>query len=171
MRQDFLDFVDAEYALVVRFVMYTGASLADARDAAQHMALQGWRKVLDGVWDQVTNPPAWARTVALNHHRAQHRNDPGFPLGTSIDPPEPGPDHAELTGQARDLVTLLRSLDADCRSVFAFDLDGFSSADIAAALNITRRKVLDLRAKARRQLKRHPCITDITGRERRTTSG
>ncbi|WP_242907711.1 RNA polymerase sigma factor [Actinomadura terrae] len=171
MRQDFLDFFDSEYARLVRFVMYTGASLEDARDAAQQMALQGWRKVLEECWDQVADPAAWARAVALNHHRAQHRNRSQVPLGEGIDPPASGPGHAELTGQAHDMVTLLRSLDADCRAVIAFDLDGFSGADIADALGIPQRKVLDLRAKARKHLKQHPCITSIIGRERRTTSG
>ncbi|GAA2734955.1 sigma factor [Actinocorallia aurantiaca] len=64
---------DAEYALVVRFMMRTGAGLADAEDAMQHVAEQGWRKVTSGQWDQVHLPRAWARTVALNHHRAQCR--------------------------------------------------------------------------------------------------
>jgi Sigma-70 region 2 len=71
MRQTFLDFFDAESPLVVRFLMRNGASMVDAEDAAQYMALQGWRKVQRDQWDQITYPPAWARRVALNYHRAQ----------------------------------------------------------------------------------------------------
>ncbi|MGI5330921.1 sigma-70 family RNA polymerase sigma factor [Actinomadura nitritigenes] len=152
MRQDFLDFFDAEYLLVVRFMMRMGACLADAEDAAQYMAMQGWRKVQKEQWDQVTNPPAWARKVALNHHRAQHRDRTEVPLATDVDPPASGPGHTELSNQARDVVALLQRLDSHSRVVIACDLDDIPSADIAAMLGITQQKVRDLRAKARRQL-------------------
>ncbi|WP_165975869.1 sigma-70 family RNA polymerase sigma factor [Actinomadura rubrisoli] len=155
MRQDFLDFFDTEYVLVVRFLMRTGASLADAEDAAQHMAVQGWRKVQRGRWSQIANPPAWARTVALNHHRARLHGRSEIPLDLGIDSPGPGPGHAELTGQARDLVTLLQLLDDDCRAVIAFDLDDIPADQIVAALGKTPQQVRDLRKKARKKLKEH----------------
>ncbi|WP_165495311.1 sigma-70 family RNA polymerase sigma factor [Actinomadura roseirufa] len=166
-RQEFLDFLDAEYAYVVRFVMRTGASLADAEDAAQHMAVQGWRKVLRGQWNReaLPRPSAWARRVALNHHRAEHRDQGAISIGPDADRPAPGPGHAELTGQARDLVALLRVLDPECRMVIAFDLDDIPSADIARELGITQQQVRDRRAKARRLLKaRLASVTDREGR-------
>lgn len=153
MQHEFRDFIEAEYVLLVRFLMRAGASLPDAEDAVQHMAMQGWRTVQRGQWRYIDRPRAWARKVALNHHRAQH-DGVRVPLGPDVDPPAPGPGHAELTGQARDLVRLLQLLDQDCRAVIAFDLDDIPSADIAATLGMTPRQVRDLRAKARRQMKR-----------------
>ncbi|REF00459.1 RNA polymerase sigma factor [Thermomonospora umbrina] len=155
MRQDFLDFFDAEYALVVRFMMRMGADLADAEDAMQHVAEQGWRMVVSGRWDQIAHPRAWARRVARNHHLAQCRKRDGTGLRPDVDTPEPGPGHAELIGQARDLVALLQRLNVDCRAVIAFTLDAIPDHDIAAALETTPQQVRDLRKKARRQLARH----------------
>ncbi|MGI5202792.1 sigma-70 family RNA polymerase sigma factor [Spirillospora sp. CA-108201] len=152
--QEFRDFLEAEYDLLVRFVMRAGASLPDAEDAVQHTAMQGWRTVQRGQWHHIVRPRAWARKVALNHHRSQ-RDRAGAPLGPDTDPPAAGPGHAELTGQARDLIRVLRLLDRDCRAVIAFDLDDVPGADIAAALGMTPRRVRDLRAKARRQMRRH----------------
>jgi hypothetical protein len=42
MRQDFLDFFDAEYHLVVRFMMRNGASLGAAEDSAQEAFVRSW---------------------------------------------------------------------------------------------------------------------------------
>lgn len=152
MRRNFLDFFDAEYALVVRFMMRMGAGLADAEDAMQHVAEQGWRKVKRGQWGQVPFPRAWARTVALNHHRAQRRKHNEVPLDPNTDEPQPGPGHAELIGQSRDLVALLQHLDADCRTVIACDLDDIPASETATMLGRTPQQVRDLRKKARRQL-------------------
>ncbi|WP_165969241.1 sigma-70 family RNA polymerase sigma factor [Actinomadura sp. KC06] len=154
MRQDFLDFVDAEYHLVVRLVMRDGADLADAQDAAQQAFLQGWRRVEDGRWGEIVHPRAWIREVAFRHHRAQCRARSQTPLGPDVDFPEPGPGHAELTGEARDVVAFLQRLDPDCRAVIAFDLDGIPPGAIATTLGITEQKVRDLRKKARKQLKK-----------------
>jgi RNA polymerase sigma factor (sigma-70 family) len=155
VRKDFLNFFDAEYHLVVRLVMRNGANLADAQDATQQAFLQAWRLVKRGRWGEIAHQRAWIRAVAFNHHRAEHRARAQKPLGLDMELPELGPGHADLTGQARDVVALLQRLDHDCRAVIAFDLDDIPSSVIAATLLITEQKVRDLRKKARRQLKRH----------------
>ncbi|WP_067829136.1 RNA polymerase sigma factor [Actinomadura kijaniata] len=163
MREDFLDFLDTEYHLVVRFMMFYGANLHDAQDATQHMAAQGWRKVQQGRWDQVRHPQAWARRVALNHYRAERSAQIKLTLTDAEPDTEPGagllaagPEHAELTGQARDVVSLLHRLDdLNCRAVIALDIDGFTTADIADVVGRTHQQVRTLRAKARRHLKTH----------------
>jgi RNA polymerase sigma factor (sigma-70 family) len=152
VRQDFLDFFDAEYLLVVRFMMRVGATLPDAQDAAQHMAEQGWRTTLAGRWNQISNPRGWARTVALNHHRASiRRRLLDAPSGLRCE--VAFPDHGELVGQAQDLVALLRTLDTDSRAVIAFDLDDTPAEQIALALGKTAQEIRDLRKKARKKLK------------------
>jgi RNA polymerase sigma factor (sigma-70 family) len=153
MRQDFLDLFDAEFALLVRFVMRDGATLHDAQDSAQHAFMQGWRAVRDGRWERIDRPRAWIRTVALRHHRARARAE--VPVSQAPETAAPGPGHAELTGQARDLVAALRLLDDDARAVLAFHLDDIPTCDIAAHLNITDQRARDLLKKARRTLRRH----------------
>ena len=143
-------FFEDDYRLVVRFVMRMGASMEDAQEAAQHMAERAVRKLKRGQWDKVPYPRAWARQVALNHYRAQRRFE--LPFSSIVDAPEPGPGHAELTGQARDMVMLLQRLDEDCREVIAFDLDDIPGPEIAKALGKTKEQVRDLRKKGRRQL-------------------
>jgi RNA polymerase sigma factor (sigma-70 family) len=155
MREDFLDFLSAEYYRVVRLVMRDGASLADAQDAAQEAFLQGWRQVKGGRWNEITHQGAWIRKVALREHRGRYRARTEVELGPDVNCSDPGPGHAELTGQARDVVALLQRLSPDCRAVIAFDLDDIPTVEIAAALDITEQKVRDLRKKARRQLTGH----------------
>ncbi|WP_378186595.1 sigma-70 family RNA polymerase sigma factor [Actinomadura rayongensis] len=153
MRQDFLDFFDAEFHLVVRFVMRDGAGLHDAQDCAQHAFVQGWRTVQNGRWEQITQPRAWIRTVALRHHRTFDRRQ--VPVLQLPEAPAPGPGHAEITGQARDLVAALRLLDQDARTALAFTLDDIPTPVIAAHLDVSEQRVWDLLKKARRTLKKH----------------
>ena len=102
-RKQFLDFYDAEYHEVVRFVMRDGATLHDAQDAAHEAFFQAYRKVQTGQWQHLADPRAWTRKVALNHYRAQRRFM--VPIDPVPEAPEQGLGHAELTGQALDLVT------------------------------------------------------------------
>lgn len=154
MRRDFLGFFDAEYPLVVRFLMRTGASLPDAEDATQRMFETGWRKVQRCEWDQIAHPGAWARKVALNHYHARPGCGGEVPLGADIDRTAPGLGHADLTDQARDLITLLHRLEEDCRMVFALRLDCIPGPEIAAMLNLPEQRVRDLYKRARRDLRK-----------------
>ncbi|WUH99436.1 sigma-70 family RNA polymerase sigma factor [Spirillospora sp. NBC_00431] len=153
MRQDFLDFFDAEFHLVVRFVMRDGADLHAAQDSAQHAFVQAWRMVRRDRWEHVGQPRAWIRTVALRHHRTRDRTE--IPVQQLPEPATPGPMHAELADQARDLVAALRLLDEDTRAVLAFHLDDVPTHTIAVHLDISEQRVRDLLKKARRTLKKH----------------
>ncbi|TYB42251.1 sigma-70 family RNA polymerase sigma factor [Actinomadura chibensis] len=154
-RQDYLDFFAAEFPLVVRFVMLDGADHHKAQDCAQHAFLKGWQRVLDGRWGTVGEPRAWIRTVALRHHRSSYRPCPEIPVQRLPDAIAPGPGHAELTGQERDLVAVLQVLPEDVRTVLAFHLDDISNSVIAAHLGVTEQRVRDLLKRARRNLKKH----------------
>ncbi|GLY87630.1 sigma-70 family RNA polymerase sigma factor [Actinoallomurus iriomotensis] len=154
MRQGFMDFFDAEYHQVVRFLMLNGAGRWEAEDAAQQAFTRGWIKVRRAQWPLIDSPRAWIRAVALNEFRTQRGN----PAPTDRRPEKAGsgPGHAELTGQALDVVSALNRVeDENARAVVALDLDDIPGPEIAAMLGVTEQKVRDLRKKARRTLKRH----------------
>ncbi|TYK44014.1 RNA polymerase sigma factor [Actinomadura decatromicini] len=152
-RRSFLDFFDAEFSSVVRFVMRDGAGVHDAQDSAQHAFVQGWRMAREGRWDQIDQPRAWIRTVALRHHRARDRVE--IPVRHMPETAVPGAGHAELTGQARDLVAALRLLDHNTRMVLALHLDDIPTQAISAHLSISEQRVRDLLKRARRTLRKH----------------
>jgi DNA-directed RNA polymerase specialized sigma24 family protein len=115
-------------------------------------------KVKSGQWPQITNPRPWIRTVALNHYRDRRHTQTKSAALTDPTPdiPEPGPGHAELTGQALDVVAALKLIDdEDARAVVALDMDDIPGPAIAATLGRTEQQIRDLRKKARRTLKKH----------------
>lgn len=69
MREELLDLCEREYAQLVRFVMRAGANFEQAEDAVQDAFLAAWRQqaTIDG-WEQIGNPSAWLRTVALHSY-------------------------------------------------------------------------------------------------------
>jgi DNA-directed RNA polymerase specialized sigma24 family protein len=89
MRADWIAFYDAEYHFVVRFVMRNGASLEDARDAAEEAFLDSWALMTrqPDRWSQVVNRRSWIRAVALRKRQRPRARaavrcwpaTPGFP--------------------------------------------------------------------------------------------
>ncbi|MBO0804452.1 MAG: sigma-70 family RNA polymerase sigma factor [Nocardiopsaceae bacterium] len=165
VRAEWIGFYDDHYHRVVRFVMHNGASRPEAEDAAQEAFAESW-KLMDREsgrqWRAVANKGAWVRTVAL----LRHKRPPGprkRPLMVpSADVPDfaaPGPGHSELTAQSLTVLQALRTLDGVDRAVMAFDMDDFTTADIAAALRISEQRVRDVKKKARIALKRHLVAT------------
>lgn len=154
MRQDFLDFFEAEYHPVVRFMMRNDTRLTEAQDAAQEAFVRAWRMVLSCRWSEVRHPRAWVRTVALNYHRSQRWN--AVLIDHPPDSPTSGPGHAELIGQAIDAVVKLNLIGDDAaRAVLALDMDDIPGPAIATGLRLTEQQVRDLRKKARRTLKKY----------------
>lgn len=70
MREEFIDLVNRECHLVIRFLMRCGLSHADSQDAAQEAFAEGWtllnRRPI--AWVAVAEPRGWIRTVALRAH-------------------------------------------------------------------------------------------------------
>lgn len=158
MRAAWIDFYDAHYHRVVRFVMHDGACLDDARDAAQEAFVESWTLLTSDParWAAITNKMAWIRVVALRRYRRPPgpRTRPRLAGDVEIpDLPYPGPEPGELTVQAQMVLQALRNLDEEARAVMAFHMDDFPTADIAAALEITEQRVRDVKKKARAALK------------------
>jgi RNA polymerase sigma factor (sigma-70 family) len=159
VRAEWISFYDTEYRQVIGFMMKNGASLQDAQDAVHEAFVESWdlMQTRPGNWKAIANQRAWIRTVALRKFRRPpgSRIRPQLAAGTKIPDvsahdPEPG----ELTAQTQAVLHALRCLDEGARRVMAFRLDGFSTDEIAAALDITEQRVRDLMKKARRDLKR-----------------
>lgn len=156
MRQPVLALFEQQYHLVVRFVMICGASDQDAQDATQEAFIEALRRADDGRWAMVSNPGGWLRRVALRRYQRMIQRDPARfrPLTLDEDQPASGPGPSDLAPGTIDAMSALRRLPPDCRAAMAFHLDGFSSVEIAAHLDITSQQARDLLKKARRQLLR-----------------
>lgn len=158
MRSEWIAFYEGQYHLVVRFVMKYGASLEDACDAAGEAFLDAWALLQrqPGGWSQIRDRRGWIRKVALR----KYQRPPGSrrrPLTSDAkipDTPAAGPEPGELTAQTQAVLQALRSLDPVARAVMAFRMDGFPTAAIAEAMEISEQKVRDVTKRARAVLKR-----------------
>ena len=158
IRTAWIDFYDAHYNLVVRFVMHDGACLQDAQDAVQEAFTESWALMENHPdrWLAVTSKEAWIRVVALR----RYRRPPGPRIRLQLvkgavipDLPHPTVEPGELTIQAQTVLQALRGLDEQSRAVMAFCLDDFPTTAIADALNLTEQRVRDVKKKARAALK------------------
>lgn len=170
VRAEWICFYDDHYHRVVRFMMHSGASLADAQEAAQEAFTESWELMArdPGRWEAVAGKAAWVRTVALRRQArppGPRRRPVADAVGELPDRAGPGPGHAELTDQAQAVLQALRALDEEARAVMAFELDGFSPAETASALGIEARRVWDVKKKARAALRRHLACESAGRRE------
>jgi RNA polymerase sigma factor (sigma-70 family) len=169
---DWIGFYRAHFCRVVRLVMYDGASLADAHEAAQEAFAESWA-LLSGDparWEAVNDKAAWIRAVAVRKYRRPPGPRYRLPTQPGAVIPDLGDaslDPAELTVQTQAVLQALRGLEADERIVMAFYLDDFTTAAIAAALGVTGQRVRDIKKKARAALK--ISLADQRTREGRAT--
>jgi DNA-directed RNA polymerase specialized sigma24 family protein len=130
---EFAAFYRTEAGKLVGFVMNAaGANHHDAADAAQNALMQAWT-----VWDALTNPRAWVRTVAI---RQFYRSVPKREIPTDTPPECPvleTPDvPLELSEQTKAAHRLLDILPTKQRIVFALDREGISNKEIASELKM-----------------------------------
>lgn len=153
-----------EFAALVRHVMFHGAAVDEARDAAQ----AAFEQALP-VWPRIRAPRAWLRTVAV---RAYLRSSvPETP--TDAVPDQPGLSSAaarvELGDQERAVLAALLALPVKQRQVMAWSFDGFSPAEIAEALGEDPAAVRQNLHRARQNLKRELRTSElgINGKDHR----
>lgn len=142
---------DEQYPALVRFLLFQGASWAEAQDAAQDAFTQ---MCVPGA--AITHPRAWLRKVAWRSWVKQHVvEDP------CADMPEPPPtlrwqtpaQAAEIGEEGREVIALLLQLPAKQRAVLAWHLDGFTTEESARAMGTTQAAVRQNLARARAALK------------------
>lgn len=138
------------YHDLVAFVMWHGASPADASDSA-HEAMAA----AIGCWSDLTHPYSWCRTVASRAYLRRTREQGRWgddPVGTGAEPA--APDALDEVEQRHHLLTMIkRHLTVAQAQVIAFHYDGATTEQIAEALDITgaavRGRLRDARAALR----------------------
>ncbi|WP_344898799.1 sigma-70 family RNA polymerase sigma factor [Actinomadura meridiana] len=163
-RVQFLDFFTEQHPQVVRFVMFARhATFHAAEDAAQEAFIEAWRTTdRPGAWDQIRDPKAWIRTIALRRHDrpgGTRRREPPTISGVEellTDHPAPQPDPSDLASGTARVLQALDAIDDDLtRAVMAFTLDGYPDSVIAAQTGTDTQRVRNHRAKARKLLRRY----------------
>ncbi|MCX5409872.1 sigma-70 family RNA polymerase sigma factor [Streptomyces sp. NBC_00335] len=144
----FPDVYRREMPLLTRFVMKHGAGPQEAADAAQEAFATAYP-----VWDSIRFPARWLRTVAVRvYFRAKLREDlPGELPATRAE--SHVPTSIQLSDQEREVYAALVELPSRQRQVMAWFYDGYTLAEIAEELGITKEAVRQNLCRARATLK------------------
>ncbi|MFH8485313.1 RNA polymerase sigma factor [Streptomyces longisporoflavus] len=150
---------------IIRFLLRQGATFEEAQDASHTAFLEFYRSSAP-----VARPRAWLRTVAL---RAFYRQavKPCERLEQAVEEQRGASlvdwhtplEAVELSEQQRQVFSALVQLPFKQRSVMAWHLDGFSTAEIAHEMNMAHPAVLQNLSRARRTLKEQLGITNREG--------
>ncbi|MFE6885862.1 RNA polymerase sigma factor [Streptomyces sp. NPDC057702] len=151
---DFAQYYGQHMARLVRHLMRQGAAAPEAADAVQ----AAFEAALPQ-WHQIQHPGAWLRLVAT---RALLRR-PAREILTDQTPDQPDQNGSPLgevvlEEQERRVLAALDTLPPRQRVVMAWHRDGFSHAEIAAALDMTPETVRKNVSRARARLK--PLLLD-----------
>ncbi|MEV6133616.1 sigma-70 family RNA polymerase sigma factor [Streptomyces violaceusniger] len=135
---------------LIRFVMRYGATPYEAADAAQGAYIEAFR-----VWHLLTCPAAWLRKVAFRQYlrqapRPQEELTDEVPDRPAFSCPL---EKVVLKDEETQVYEALAQLPMRQRQVIAWHLDGFSTNEIADALEMRPPAVRQNLARARAQLK------------------
>lgn len=140
---------DASYGRLVLQLFALCGDLAEAEDAVQEAFVKAIGRGRG--FDDVQNPEAWLRTVALNHQRNSWRHAKVVRRFVTAVPgpqalPELGPDHVAV-------VRALAALDADQRQVVVLRyLADLGTAEIARELGVPEGTVKSRLSRGRERL-------------------
>lgn len=130
-------------------------------DEAEDVTQQAWVQIVSALhqWDARGPFAAWAATVVVNACRARRRGaveETSYDEADDVRPPPPGPDEeAQRLEVRRFLERNIDALPSSLRVVLVMrDLEGFSSAEAGAALNISEAAVRVRLHRARQTLQR-----------------
>jgi RNA polymerase sigma-70 factor (ECF subfamily) len=146
---EFAAFYRASFPGLVAFLLYHGASLADAAELAQDTMIEAFRS-----WPTITTPKAWVRTVAGRKYARRLSSVEETP---TTDIPEPTPllramPPTDESEQRREIVRLLRLLPLRQRQVMAWTFDGYTPTEIAPILGLDPAAIRQTLRKARTAL-------------------
>ena len=133
---------------LVAFLVWQGASLADAADVAQEAMIQAYQR-----WPTIRHPQAWTRRVASRAYTRRVASiEDLVPSLASITPLLPVETDVAAWEQRHDVLRLLAVLPPRQRQVMAWTLDGYTPSEIAKELIMTPESVRTNLVKARRSL-------------------
>lgn len=144
-------FYRAETRDLVRFLIWMGASLADAADVAQDTMISAFQQ-----WKKINTPRAWIRRVASRTFLRRKLTRVEQPVDTTDGRPLL-PANADLSAweEHEEVRRLLAGLPPRQRQVMAWTFDGYAPQEIAAELGITADAVRSNLKLARRALAQH----------------
>jgi RNA polymerase sigma factor (sigma-70 family) len=152
---DWEAFYRAECPRLIRVLVlsFSEASASDAADAAQNAFIDLFRR-----WDEVRQPRAWVRTVAIRYMVRQrdrdqaclHRLSDVAYLGQWC---TAGPAPPEIFAEEQIVLAALRQLPVRQRCVIALLYDGFNTREIADVLSISPAAVRQHLHRGRSRLK------------------
>lgn len=136
---------------LVAFLMMNGAGFADAAEVAQDTMTKAYQR-----WSTIDHPKAWARTVAFRawtRRAVSNREDPVeyLPERGALMPSA----DAEAWINRHDLVSALDRLPPRQRQVMAWNIAGYSPAEIATEVGISADAVRASLMKARNAMIKH----------------
>ncbi|MGW9067979.1 RNA polymerase sigma factor [Streptomyces yangpuensis] len=147
-RHDFPETYRRELPLLTRFIMKHGASSQEAADAAHEAFAAAYPQ-----WSTIQYPARWLRTVAVRvYFRARLREDLPGELPTTRAESHVST-NIQLSDQEREVYTALAELPSRQRQVMAWFYDGYTIAEIADELGITKESVRQNLCQARAALK------------------
>jgi RNA polymerase sigma factor (sigma-70 family) len=129
----FEDFYRLDFPRLVAFLMYQGAALPEAQDAATEAMVGAYRN-----WQTISQPRAWVRVVAARNLQKRRLRD----LRESshlIEEDEAATRSDDATAEERvqwnEALRLIRALPDGQRKVMALMFDGFTPSEIAGILH------------------------------------
>ncbi len=133
---------------LVAFLVWQGASLADAADVAQEAMIQAYQH-----WPSICHPQAWTRRVASRAYTRRLASIEDLVPSVAIcSPLLPAETDVAAWDQRHDVLGMLASLPSRQRQVMAWTLDGYAPTEIAKELIMTPEAVRTNLMKARRSL-------------------
>ncbi|WP_159029202.1 RNA polymerase sigma factor [Streptomyces viridochromogenes] len=134
-QQDYDDFFRAEFTPITRHVLSLGASIEEAKDAAQATLLDLLKN-----WHSVRAPRAWCRKAAANHYlRSEMRANRGLELSRQEFIARRGEDAHNLASSLEEWEFVIdfvqKHLTGAQRIIMAWHLDGYTPREIAQVLN------------------------------------
>lgn len=135
------------YERTVRFLLSRGAQLDTAQEASQEAWVRGWER-LDQLQDEGMLS-TWINTIALNLHRRLSRK------ATLRE--ELGDTHSTCSMNAglADLEKVLQFSDPEDRALFRFQIEGFTTDEIAKRYGVSENAIRIRLMRARRKTAAH----------------
>ncbi|WP_328421736.1 sigma-70 family RNA polymerase sigma factor [Micromonospora sp. NBC_00389] len=147
--EEFSAFYRSFAARLAGWLIWQGASEADAKDVVQETMHKAYRR-----WRTIDNPEAWARVTASRGYAERLGKVDAMPVEDIAEHVPNTPDGCELAAAdaKQDIRLALRQLPQRQRQLLAWSFEGYTPTEIAEQLHITPEAVRSSLHKARKKL-------------------